>query len=98
MQGFARTAVRDADVAEVANAIVKVVDMPFGKRPFRVHVDPANDGAEVVNGVADRVRAELLRNMGLGDLLRPEFNSGERGVGTIVRPGDMGDTTYLRHG
>jgi len=55
----------------VANAIVKVVDMPFGKRPFRVHVDPANDGAEVVNGVADRVRAELLRNMGLGDLLRP---------------------------
>src|SRR5580698_2934972 len=70
MQGFARTAVPDADVAEVANAIVKVVDMPFGKRPFRVHVDPANDGAEVVNGVADRVRAELLRNMGLGDLLR----------------------------
>jgi hypothetical protein len=71
MQGFARTAVPDADVAEVANAIVKVVDMPFGKRPFRVHVDPANDGAEVVNGV--RVRAELLRNMGLGDLLRPSL-------------------------
>ena len=71
MQGFARTAIPDADVAEVANAIVKVVDMPFGKRPFRVHVDPANDGAEVVNGVADRVRAELLRNMSLGDLLRP---------------------------
>ena len=71
MQGFARTAVPDADVAEVANAIVKVVDMPPGKRPFRVHVDPASDGAEVVNGVADRVRAELLRNMGLGDLLRP---------------------------
>jgi hypothetical protein len=24
-----------------------------------------------VNGVADRVRTELLRNMGLGDLLHP---------------------------
>jgi NAD(P)-dependent dehydrogenase (short-subunit alcohol dehydrogenase family) len=71
MQGFARTAVPDADVVEVANAIVKVVDTPFGKRPLRVHVDPANDGAEVVNGVADRVRTELLRNMGLGDLLHP---------------------------
>lgn len=71
MQGFARTAVPDADVTEVANAIVKVVDTPFGKRPFRVHVDPANDGAEVINGVADRVRTELLRNMGLGDLLHP---------------------------
>src|SRR5215469_16867523 len=71
MQGFARTAVPDADVTEVANAIVSVVDAPFGKRPFRVHIDPANDGAEIVNGVADRVRTELLRNMGLADLLHP---------------------------
>ena len=79
MQGFARTAVPDADVTEVANAIVRVVDTPFGKRPFRVHVDPANDGAEVVNGVADRVRAELLRNIGLGDLLHPSSNPAKRG-------------------
>lgn len=71
MRGFARTAVLEADVAEVTNAIVKVIDAPFGKRPFRIHIDPANDGAEVVNGVADRVRTELLRNMGLGDLLHP---------------------------
>ena len=71
MQGFARTAAPNADVTDVANAIVKIVEAPFGKRPFRVHVDPANDGAEVVNGVADRVRSELLRNMGLGDLLHP---------------------------
>lgn len=71
MQGFARTAAPDADVSEVADAIVRVVGVPFGKRPFRVHVDPANDGAEVVNGVADRVRTELLRNMGLSDLLHP---------------------------
>lgn len=71
MQGFARTAAPDADVTEVANAIAGVVDTPFGERPFRVHIDPAGDGAEVVNGVADRVRAELLRNMGLADLLHP---------------------------
>lgn len=75
MQGFTRTAAPDADVASVADAIVKVVDTPFGKRPFRIHIDPANDGAEVVNGVADRVRAELLRNMGLSDLLRPSARS-----------------------
>jgi len=29
----------------VAEAIVKVVDAPFGKRPFRVHVDSLQDGA-----------------------------------------------------
>ena len=77
MQGFARTAVPDADVTEVAAAIVKVVDTPFGKRPFRVHIDPANDGAEVVNGMADRVRTELLRNMGLDDLLHPTSGNPE---------------------
>jgi hypothetical protein len=61
----------DADVADVAKAIVDVVDTSFGKRRFRAHVDPTQDGAEIVNGVADRVRAELLRNMQLADLLRP---------------------------
>jgi len=71
LKGFAATAPADADVAEVAKAIVKIVDMPFGKRPFRVHIDPAQDGAEIVNAVADRVRAELLRNIGLADLLHP---------------------------
>jgi NAD(P)-dependent dehydrogenase (short-subunit alcohol dehydrogenase family) len=71
MKGFELTAAPDADVLDVAKAIVKIVDMPFGARPFRVHLDPAQDGAEIVNGVADRVRAELLRNMKLADLLRP---------------------------
>jgi hypothetical protein len=61
----------DGDASEVAEAIARVVDMPFGKRPFRVHIDPSQDGAEVVNGVADRVRAELLRRIGLADLLHP---------------------------
>lgn len=65
----------DADVAAVADAIVKVVDMPFGKRPFRTHVDPAQDGCEVVNAVADRIRAEFLRRIGLGDLLSPRVNN-----------------------
>jgi NAD(P)-dependent dehydrogenase (short-subunit alcohol dehydrogenase family) len=68
MKGFAATAPADADVAK---AIVRVVDLPFGKRPFRVHIDPAQDGAEIVNGVADRVRTEMYRNIGLSDLLAP---------------------------
>ena len=65
----------DADVAAVADAIVKVIDMPFGKRPFRTHVDPAQDGCEVVNAVADHIRAEFLRRIGLGDLLSPRVNN-----------------------
>jgi hypothetical protein len=50
---------------------VRVVDLPFGKRPFRVHVDPSQDGAEIVNGVADRMRREMYRNIGLENLLHP---------------------------
>ena len=76
-EGFASIVPADADVAAVANAIVKVVDTPFGKRPFRVHIDPTQDGAEVVNMVSDRVRAELLRRIGLGDLLTPRDSAVE---------------------
>ena len=71
MRGFASIVPPDADVSAVADAIVKVVDTPFGKRPFRVHIDPTEDGAEVVNRVSDRVRAEFLRRIGLADLLKP---------------------------
>jgi len=71
MKGLTALEPADADAATVADAIVKVIDAPFGKRPFRVHIDPSQDGAEIVNGVADRVRAELLRRIGLEDLLHP---------------------------
>lgn len=71
LQGLAALEPADADAGSVAVAIVDVIGMPFGKRPFRVHVDPSQDGAEIVNGVADRVRAEMFRNIGLQDLLKP---------------------------
>jgi NAD(P)-dependent dehydrogenase (short-subunit alcohol dehydrogenase family) len=71
LSGLAALEPPDADVADVAKAIVAIVDAPFGKRPFRTHVDPSQDGAEIVNGVADRVRAEMYRRIGLEDLLHP---------------------------
>ncbi|MBB6483985.1 SDR family oxidoreductase [Rhizobium lusitanum] len=71
LKGLASLEPADADAASVATAIVDVVDMPFGTRPFRTHIDPSEDGAEIVNGVADRVRAELFRRIGLEDLLWP---------------------------
>jgi NAD(P)-dependent dehydrogenase (short-subunit alcohol dehydrogenase family) len=73
LKGLAGLEPADADPAEVARAIVRVVDAPFGERPFRVHVDPSQDGAEVVNAVADRVRREMYRNIGLQPLLTPRI-------------------------
>lgn len=74
-KGLASLEPADADPEAVARAIVEVVDKPFGKRPFRVHIDPSEDGAEIVNGVADRVRAELLRRIGLDDILHPRVTA-----------------------
>ncbi|MEV0489812.1 SDR family oxidoreductase [Streptomyces atratus] len=61
----------DANVSQVADAIVRVVGTEHGKRPFRVHIDPADDGSETVSAVADRIRAEFLTRIGLDDLLTP---------------------------
>jgi len=74
LKGLASLEPADADPAEVAREIVKVVNLPFGKRPFRVHVDPSQDGAEVVNAVADRMRREMYFAIGLQDLLSPRIN------------------------
>lgn len=70
LKGLAALEPADADVQDVARAIVNIVDMPLGTRPFRCHIDPSQDGAEIVNGMADRVRAEMFRRIGLEDLLR----------------------------
>ena len=70
-KAFAAIVPPDADAGAVAEAIVNVVDTPFGKRPFRVHIDPAQDGADVGFTVLDRVRAEMLHRVGLSDLLKP---------------------------
>jgi NAD(P)-dependent dehydrogenase (short-subunit alcohol dehydrogenase family) len=61
----------DADPSAVGRAIVDIVNAPFGQRPFRVTIDPSQDGAEIVNAMSDRMRQELLRRIDLDDLISP---------------------------
>lgn len=70
-QAFGSIVPDNADPRAVADAIADIVDAPFGQRPFRVHVDPSEDGASVAFGVIDRVRNEMLHRVGLSDLLKP---------------------------
>jgi NAD(P)-dependent dehydrogenase (short-subunit alcohol dehydrogenase family) len=72
---FAAIVPPEADASSVADAIVRVVDAPFGKRPFRVHIDPTEDGADVAFAVIDRVRNEMLHRVGFSDLLKPRVNA-----------------------
>ncbi|QIN84234.1 SDR family NAD(P)-dependent oxidoreductase [Rubrobacter tropicus] len=68
---LAEQAPEDASASQVSDEISRVVALPDGARPFRSHIDPADDGSEVVSVVADRIRAEFLTRIGLEDLLHP---------------------------
>ncbi|MFC5212549.1 SDR family oxidoreductase [Streptomyces coerulescens] len=70
-KALAALAPADADVREVADAIVRIVDTPKGERPFRTTIDPADDGSERVSDVADAVRAGFYERIGMPDLLTP---------------------------
>lgn len=68
-QKLAALAPENADASLVSDEIARIVALPEGQRPYRVHIDPANDGSEEVSQTADRIRREFLTRIGLDDLL-----------------------------
>ncbi|MBV2353815.1 SDR family oxidoreductase [Streptomyces sp. J2-1] len=66
---LAALAPEGADASLVSDEIARIVGLPDGERPYRVHIDPANDGSEEVSDVADRIRREFLTRVELADLL-----------------------------
>ncbi|MEY9968704.1 NAD(P)-dependent dehydrogenase (short-subunit alcohol dehydrogenase family) [Streptacidiphilus sp. MAP12-16] len=69
---LAALAPEGADASLVSDEITRIVALPSGQRPYRVHIDPANDGSEEVSNVADRIRREFLTRVDLADLLTPQ--------------------------
>jgi NAD(P)-dependent dehydrogenase (short-subunit alcohol dehydrogenase family) len=59
----------NADPQAVADEVVRIVGLPVGSRPARSVVDFVGDGAEEVLAVAERVRVEFARRIGIEDLL-----------------------------
>jgi NAD(P)-dependent dehydrogenase (short-subunit alcohol dehydrogenase family) len=68
-QKLAALAPPDADASLVSAEIARIVSLPAGQRPYRVTIDPADDGSQEVSDVADRIRREFLTRTGLADLL-----------------------------
>lgn len=66
---LAALAPADADASLVSTEIARIVALPSGERPYRTHIDPADDGSAEVSEVADRIRREFLTRVGLDDLL-----------------------------
>lgn len=75
MKGSGALAPPEEDPGDVVRATVDVVNAPFGKRPFRDHFEPSDDGSEMVNAVVDRGRREFMGNLGVGDFLVPVRHS-----------------------
>lgn len=71
-KALADTVPEEADPQAVADQVAEIVATPFGQRPFRVVIDPADDGSAVSYGVIDRIREEFLRRIGFGQLLKPK--------------------------
>jgi NAD(P)-dependent dehydrogenase (short-subunit alcohol dehydrogenase family) len=66
---LAALAPEGADASLVSEEIARIVALPAGQRPYRVHIDPADDGSEAVSVLADRVRHDFLTRVDLADLL-----------------------------
>jgi NAD(P)-dependent dehydrogenase (short-subunit alcohol dehydrogenase family) len=66
---LAALAPEDASASMVSDEIARIIALPAGQRPFRVHIDPANDGSEEVSEIADRIRREFLTRIDLADVL-----------------------------
>ena len=56
---------KDATAQLVGDAIVKAVDAPRGSKPFRLPVDPFEDGSDEIMTLADAKSDEFLKRCGI---------------------------------
>ncbi|KQW79489.1 SDR family oxidoreductase [Ensifer sp. Root127] len=61
-----------ADPRAVADEVVRIVGLPEGSRPARSVIDFVGDGAAEVIEVAERMRIDFARRIGIADLLSIE--------------------------
>ena len=56
---------KDASPQLVGDAILEAVEAPTGKKPFRIPVDPFQDGSDEIMGLADEKHEEFLKRCGI---------------------------------
>ena len=54
----------------VADEIARILDLPFGEKPYRSVVDITHAGVEEANEVITRLRDRFVERMGFGEVLR----------------------------
>ena len=61
----------DPSPVGIADEVARILDLPFGGKPFRSVVDYTDSGVEQVNVLAARTRQQFVRRLGFEELLRP---------------------------
>ena len=51
------------DPREVTNAMLSVIQMPFGERPFRIAMRKNSGGLKMINQICGEVQGALMRGM-----------------------------------
>lgn len=70
MAGTASVVPEGAEPSVVANALVEVSRAARGEKPYRVTVDPADDGGREGAAIVDRFGADFYRRIGLARTLK----------------------------
>jgi len=65
----------DADPQAVADEVARIVALPQGTRPARSVIDFVGDGAAEVTELAERVRIDFAKRIGIADLLHAQVRS-----------------------
>ncbi|MFG2971252.1 SDR family NAD(P)-dependent oxidoreductase [Streptomyces sp. NPDC048288] len=58
-----------ADPVVVAEEITRLLDLPYGERPFRAVVDLTDSGVDRAGAVVTEAREDFVRRMGFGQVL-----------------------------
>lgn len=68
MENVGKNFPKDATPELVANAIAKAVGTPRGSKPFRIAVDPFQDGSDEIMTLSDEKHEEYLRRCGIYEI------------------------------
>lgn len=68
LENVAKTFPKDGDPQLVGDAMLKAVNAPSGKKPFRIAVDPFQDGSDEVMTLADAKHLEFLERCGIREI------------------------------
>ena len=68
LENVAKKFPKDASPQLVADAILQAVDAPEGHKPFRIPVDPFQDGSDEIMTLADEKHLEYLDRCGIREI------------------------------